>query len=87
MIRPPFAWFLAFAFALSVLVAWLPIRLGGIHGYQNVALALALAWLGLFLAGLRLYRRRALWLLLTAPPALAWLVLIGIAQACDGRCG
>ena len=87
MIRPPFAWFLAAAFALSVLVALLPIWLGGVHGYQNVALALALAWLGLFLAGLALYRRRALWLLLTAPPALFWLALIGIALACGGRCG
>jgi membrane associated rhomboid family serine protease len=85
---PPFAWFLAFAFVAAGLVAWLPVRLGGVHGYQTPALALSLAWFGLFALGLRGYGRRALLILPAAPPALFWLLLIGAALACDGgRCG
>jgi hypothetical protein len=87
MKRPPFAWFLAGAFVAAGLVAWLPIHIGGIHGYQTSALALALAWLGLFAFGLVLYRRRGLWLLLTAPPALVWLFFVGAALVCARGCG
>jgi hypothetical protein len=85
---PPFRWFLAPAFVAAGLVAWLPLRLGGVHGYQTPALTLALAWFALFAPGLLLYRRRALGLLLAAPPALFWLYMVGGALACDGgRCG
>jgi hypothetical protein len=88
MTRPPFAWFLAFAFVAAALVAWLPFRIGGVHGYQTPALVAMLAWFALFALGLLLYRRRALWLLLASPPALFWMALIGAALACDGgRCG
>lgn len=84
---PPFPWFAALAAAAAALVAWLPLHLGGLHGYQAPALALALAWLALFALGLALYGRGALWLLLAAPPALLWLFVTGAALVCDGRCG
>lgn len=84
---PPFPWFAVLAVAAAALVAWLPLHLGGLHGYQAPALALAFAWLALLALGLAWYRRRALWLLLAAPPALFWLALIGTALICDGRCG
>lgn len=88
MARPSFRWYLAAAFLASLLTAWLPLRLGGVHGYQEPALALSLAWLAMFAFGFPLYGRRALWLLVTAPPALFWLTLVGAALACDGgRCG
>lgn len=84
---PPFPWYLAAAFVAAGLVASLPFRIGGVHGYQTPALILALAWLALFALGVALYRRRALWLLLAAPPALFWLSMAGAALLCDGRCG
>jgi len=87
MPRPPFASFLAFAFVAAALVAWLPFRIGGVHGYQTPALVAMLAWFALFALGLLLYRRRALWLLLAAPPALIWLALIGLWVVCARGCG
>lgn len=84
---PPFAWFLAAAFVAAGLVLWLPFRIGGVHGYQTPALVAMLAWLALFALGLALYRRRALWLLLAAPPALLWLVLVGVWTVCARGCG
>lgn len=84
---PPFPWFAAAAVAAAALVAWLPLHLGGLHGYQAYALALSLAWLALFALGLALYGRRALWLLPASPPALFWLVVVSTALICDGRCG
>jgi hypothetical protein len=87
MKRPSFTLYLIAAFVAAALVAWLPVHLGGVHGYQTPALWAALAWLALFALGLYLYRRRALWLLLAAAPALFWLVMVSGALICDGRCG
>jgi hypothetical protein len=87
MKRPFFAWYLIAAFVAAGLVAWLPVQLGGVHGYQTPALWMALAWCAMFALGLRLYRHRALWLLLAAPPALFWLVLVGGALVCPRGCG
>jgi len=42
MSRPRFAWFLIGAFAAAGVVAWLPIQLGGVHGYQDSALLVSL---------------------------------------------
>jgi hypothetical protein len=86
MKRPLFAYYLTATFIAAALVAWLPVHLGGVHGYQTPALWAALAWLALLALGLYLYRRRALWLLLAAPPAVFWLFIVGGALVCDGRC-
>ena len=86
MKRPPFALYLIAAFVAAGLVAWLPIYLGDVHGYQTPALLLMLAWFALFALGLALYRRRALWLLLAAPPALFWLFMVGSALVCARGC-
>lgn len=83
---PPFLWFLAAAVVAAGLVIWLPLRIGGVHGYQTPALVAMLAWFALFALGLAWYRRRALWLLLASPPALFWLYAVGGALVCDGRC-
>jgi membrane associated rhomboid family serine protease len=84
---PPFPWFFAAAAVGAVLVAWLPLRIGGVHNYQDPALIAMLAWFAWFALALLLYRRRALWLLLAAPPALFWLVLLGTATVCARGCG
>ena len=87
MSRPPFAWFLIGALVAAGLVAWLPIHLRGVHGYQDIALQLSLGWVALVGLGLALYGRRGLWLLLASPPALFWLYLVVGALVCDGVCG
>jgi hypothetical protein len=87
MTRPPLTWFLLGAFVAAGMVAWLPVHVGGVHGYQTLALVMALAWLSLFTLGLGLYGRRGLWLLLASPPALFWLYAVGGALVCARGCG